>query len=139
MVTAPYLSSEQIERDAEALLHEYAVAQRTVVTAPIPIEAIAEKHLKLGLEFDDVHRRLGVPRHGLWLSPDILGCIFCDTGRIVIDESLDPEEHPSNEGCFRFTLAHEAGGHYRLHRHLVVGPGIPPAICRSNRRSDRVE
>jgi hypothetical protein len=139
MVTVPYLSAEYIERDAQALLDEYASAQRTVVAAPIPIEAIAEKHLKLGLEFDDLHRRLGVPRHGLGLFPDIVGCLFCDTGRIVIDESLDPDENPSSEGWFRSVLAHEAGGHWRLHRNLSNGFAFPPTLCRSNRRSDRVE
>jgi hypothetical protein len=30
--------------------------------APIPIEDIIEKHLKLRVEFDDLHGLLGVPR-----------------------------------------------------------------------------
>ena len=38
----------------------------------------------------------------------------------MIDESLDPEENPSKEGRYRFTLAHEGGGHWRLHRHLFA-------------------
>jgi hypothetical protein len=62
----PYLSEEQIERDAAALLNEYAQARGIRITPPIPIEDIVEKHLKLGVEFDDMHRLFGVPRdpHG---------------------------------------------------------------------------
>ena len=90
------------------------------IEPPIPIEDIVEKHLKLGIEFDDMHRLFGVPRSGFGLDPDILGAIFFDERRIVIDESLDPEENPSKEGRYRFTLAHEGGGHWRLHRHLFA-------------------
>ena len=32
--------------------------------APVPIEEIVEKHLKLRVEFDDLHRLLGVPMAG---------------------------------------------------------------------------
>ena len=38
----------------------------------------------------------------------------------MIDESLDPEENPAKEGRYRFTLAHEGGGHWRLHRRLFA-------------------
>ena len=56
---------EQIERDAAALLAEYAQARGVVRSAPpIPIEDIVEKHLKLGIEFDDMHQLFGVPRLG---------------------------------------------------------------------------
>jgi hypothetical protein len=60
----------------------------------------------------------------------------------VIDESLDPEENPAKEGRYRFTLAHEGGGHWRLHRHLFAkdpmqaplfgGPAAPSVVCRSS-------
>jgi hypothetical protein len=111
----PYLQEEQIERDAAALLAEYAQARSVVIAPPIPIEDIVEKHLKLGIEFDDMHRLFKHPRSGLGLDPDILGAIWFDGRRIVIDESLDPEENPSKGGRYRFTLAHEGGGHWRLH------------------------
>ena len=103
----PYLSEEAIESDAAALLAEYAQARGAALKPPIPIEDIVEKHLKLGVEFDDTHRLFGVPRSGLGLEPDILGAMFFDDARIVIDESLDPEENPAKEGRYRFTLAHE--------------------------------
>ena len=79
-----------------------------------------------------MHRLFGVPRSGLGLDPDILGAIFFDERRIVIDESLDPEENPSKEGRYRFTLAHEGGGHWRLHRRPVrQGPGAGLACSTS--------
>ena len=120
-----------------------------MIAPPIPIEDIVEKHLKLGIEFDDMHRLFGVPRSGLGLDPDILGAIFFDERRIVIDESLDPEENPSKEGRYRFTLAHEGGGHWRLHRHLFAKdpaqvslfdePAAPSVVCRSSQAKEPVE
>lgn len=143
----PYLTDEAIERDAMALLAEYEQARGFTIEPPIPIEDIIEKHLKLGIEFDDMHRLLGVRRSGL--DPDILGAMYFDHARIVIDESLDPEENPAKEGRYRFTLAHEGGGHWRLHRHLFIkdpaqgalfdGPATPSIICRSSQAKKREE
>jgi hypothetical protein len=100
-------------------LAEYALARGVAISPPIPIEDIVEKHLKLGIEFDDTHKLFGVPRDPE-RDADILGAMFFDEARIVIDESLDPEERPGIEGRYRFTLAHEGGGHWRLHRHLFA-------------------
>src|SRR5215472_11164800 len=115
----PYITDETIERDVEALLAQFAHARGVAIRAPIPIEDIVEKHLKLHVEFDELHRLLGVPRSGFGLDPDIFGAIWLESGRIVIDESLDPEEWPQREGRYRFTLAHEGGGHWQLHRRLL--------------------
>ena len=145
----PYLYEEQIERDAMALLADYAQARNVVIAPPILIEDIVEKHLKLGIEFDDMHRLLRVPRSCLGLDPDILGVIWFDDRRIVIDESLDPVENPSKEGRYRFTLAHEGGGHWQLHRHLFAKdpaqvslfnePAPPSVVCRSSQAKEPVE
>jgi hypothetical protein len=147
----PYLAEEAIEADAESLLVEFAHARDVVIEAPIPIEDIIEKHLKLGVEFDDTHRLFGIPHSGLGLGegPDILGAIFFDEKRIVIDESLDPEDNPAKEGRYRFTLAHEGGGHWRLHRRLFANDAAqaslfqeqvaPSVICRSNQTKEPVE
>ena len=145
----PYLSDETIERDAAALLSEYGQKIGAAIVPPVPIEDIIEKHLKLGIEFDDTHRLFGVPRSGLGMEPDILGAMFFDEARIVIDTSLDPEENPAKEGRYRFTLAHEGGGHWRLHRRLFAkdlaqaalfsGPATPAVICRSSQAKERVE
>ena len=87
----PYMPDDAVERDAEALLAQYAHARGVEMRAPIPIEDIVEKHLKLRVEFDDLHRLRG----GLGLDPDIFGAIWLDSGSVVIDESLDPEERRS--------------------------------------------
>ena len=131
----PYLANEMIESDAELLLAEYAHARGIVIAPPIPIEDIVEKHLKLGIEFDDTHRLFGVPRSGL--DPDILGAIFFDEARIVIDESLDPEENPAKEGRYFYTVAHEGGGHWRLHRHLFAKNPAQAALFRRTSGSVR--
>jgi Zn-dependent peptidase ImmA (M78 family) len=142
----PYLSDEAIERDAAALLAEYAHARGTVIAPPIPIEDIVEKHLKLSVDFDDLHKVLGVPQSGT--EPDIFGAIWFDRREIFIDQSLDPEDYPTKEGRYRFTLAHEGGGHWRLHRHLfakdpmqaaLLGGSAASVVCRSSQAKERVE
>ena len=146
----PYIAAESIERNAEALLAQYAHAKGVELRAPIPIEDIVEKHLKLGIEFDDMHRLLNHPRSDVFgFEPDILGAMYIDERRIVIDESLDPEKNPSMEGRYRFTLAHEGGGHWRLHRHLFAKdparvsllnePVLPSVVCRSVRAKESSE
>ncbi len=144
-----YVPDEAIEKDAQALLAEYAHARGVTIEAPIPIDDIVEKHLKIGIEFDDMHRRFGVPRSGIGFDPDILGAIYFDQKRIVIDESLDPDAYPAKEGRYRFTLAHEGGGHWRLHRHLfgkdpaqtsLLDPNAPPSVvCRTSQAKARIE
>jgi len=113
----PYIADEAIERDSVSLIKEFERVRGVAIEPPIPIEDILEKHLKLRIEFDDLHARHNVPRpeHG---QTDILGAIYGD-GSIFIDESLDPEEKPENEGRYRFTLAHEAG-HFRYHQDLLA-------------------
>src|SRR3712207_4424629 len=138
----PYIPEGVIDRAAEALLGDSAHARGIGWPPPIPIEEIVEKHLKLRVEFDDLHEVLGVPRSRAELDPDIFGAIWLETGNIVIDKSLDPEEWPGREGRYRFTLAHEGGGHWRLHRPLVpstkgqrsllIDSARPTVICRTS-------
>jgi Zn-dependent peptidase ImmA (M78 family) len=143
----PYITDETIERDAEALLGQFAHARGVEIRPPIPIEDIVEKHLKLHVEFDDLHRLLEIPHGGLGTEPDIFGAIWLETGEIIIDESLDPEVRPAIEGRYRFTLGHE-GGHWRLHRPLVANgcqgslfgdTQQPTVVCRSSQSKERVE
>lgn len=143
----PYLKEDDIEQDAASLLADFAKARGVAIVPPVPIEDILEKHLKLGIEFDDTHSLFGIPRAGK--DPDILGAMYFDEERIVIDESLDPEEHPAMEGRYRFTLAHEGGGHWRLHRRYFNGnpgqaglfgdPVQPSVVCRSSQAKEPVE
>ena len=136
-----YVSDETIEKDAQALVAEYADARTLVIEPPIAIDDIIEKHLKIGIEFDDTHRLFGVPRSDIGFDPDILGAIFFEQKRIVIDESLDPAANPAKKGRYRYTAAHEVG-HWRLHRGLfgsdpaqtsLIDPNPPPSvICRTS-------
>ena len=145
----PFLEEEQIECDAEALLAEFERARGVQVDPPVPIEDIVEKHLKLRVEFDDMHQMLGVPRSAPGRESDILGAILFNERRIVIDESLDPEQYPTKEGRYRFTLAHEGGGHWRLHRNLFISDPAqvslfdeqaqPAIVCRSSSAKEPIE
>lgn len=146
-IRVKYLPEETIEKDAEALLEEFSLARGITVEPPIPIEDIVEKHLKLRIEFDDLHQVLRIPLEGQ--ESDILGAIWVDRQEICIDQSLDPEERPNIEGRYRFTLAHEGGGHWRLHRAylesdpaqapLFDGPAQPAVVCRTSQAKERVE
>lgn len=143
-----YVSDEAIEKDAQALLADYARERGMPIEPPIPIDDIIEKHLKIGIEFDDTHRLFGLPRSGIGFDPDILGAIFFDQKRIVIDESLDPDANPVKEGRYRYTTAHEVG-HWRLHRELfgkdpaqtsLLEPNAAPSvICRTSQAKERIE
>src|SRR5215212_6764151 len=104
-IDVPYLDEEVIEDDAERLLAEFAQSRGVTLKPPIPIEDIVEKHLKLTVDFDDLHEVLEIPQ--VRTEPDIFGAIWMDSGEIFIHESLDPEENPAIEGRYRFTLAHE--------------------------------
>ncbi len=149
----PYLTEEYIEQDAESLLTAFAHTRGGIIKPPIPIDDIVEKHLKLCIEIDDTHRLFGIPRSGLGFNQgtDILGAIFFDEKRIVIDESLDPDQNPlpGIEGRYRFTLAHEGGGHWQLHRRLFAnvpeqmfpssGQSVPSFLCLTSQAEMRVE
>lgn len=143
-----YVPDEAIEKDAQALLANFTRARGIPIEAPIPVDDIIEKHLKLGIEFDDTHRLFDKPRSGAKSDPDILGAIFFDQKRIVIDESLDPDANPAKEGRYRYTAAHEVG-HWQLHRALfgkdpaqasLLEPNAAPSVvCRSSQAKERIE
>ena len=56
-----YMPEERIEADAEVLLASYAVARGVSLKPPIPVEEIVEKHLKLGIEFDNLRQLFKAP------------------------------------------------------------------------------
>jgi uncharacterized protein DUF955 len=148
LLRVPYIADETIERDTEALLAQYELSRNIEIRAPVPVEDVVEKFLKLHLEFDDLPRRLGVPRVLAGKEPDICGAIWLEDGEIVIDESLDPELRPAMEGRYRFTLGHE-GGHWRLHRPLIEAnirqallfqdTRQPSVVCRLSQANERLE
>jgi hypothetical protein len=60
----PYLSPSEIEKDAALLLAEFNIGRGRSLAAPVPVEEVLEAHLKLTLDFDDLHTRLGIPMVG---------------------------------------------------------------------------
>lgn len=113
IISVPFLSDSDIERAATNLLVQFRDRNGGRIKPPAPVEEILEKQLKLSLGFDDLHQRLGIPRRGE--EPDVLGALWAERREVLIDESLDPEEHPEREGRYLFTLAHEIG-HWCLHK-----------------------
>ena len=136
----PYLPDAAIEASASALLAAYARREEIQIRPPVPVESILQDHLRLHLGFDDLRTRLRVP--------DVLGALYMDSGEVVIDQTLDPDEQPSALGRFRFTLAHEIG-HWELHRTLfefqqrqddLFGkPAAPSIVCRTSQGKERIE
>jgi hypothetical protein len=99
-INVPYLSPTEIEYAAIMLLIGFGdVRNGGKIKPPVAVEKILEKHLKLTLDFDDLHERLGLPKDGD--EPEVLGALWTDTGEIFIDQSLDPDEHPEREGRYR--------------------------------------
>jgi hypothetical protein len=147
-IAVPFLSENDIERAAASLLVDFGdMRNGGSIKPPVPVEKILEKHLKLTLDFDNLHERLHIPRNGE--EPDVLGALWAESGEVFIDESLDPDEHPEQEGRYRFTLAHEIG-HWCLHKDYLTSPAQqggdlfgyskpPTVICRASQVRARIE
>ena len=145
-VKVRYLPEDEIEKEAELLLAEYADTTGEPTKLPVPVNDITTYHLALRLGFADLHEMLHIPMLGD--QPDVLGAIWVDTEAILIDRSLDPKRNPSMAGRYRFSVAHEIG-HWRLHRSYVVkdtnqgslfeGSPEPTVICRSSQAKEPIE
>jgi hypothetical protein len=98
--------AKDVERAAEALLHEYVRTRGDgALCGAIDIDFIVENVLHLDLAVIDLK--------GLLANPAVLGMTNVEDRRICVDQSL--EKIP---GRFAFTLAHEVG-HWQLHRQLL--------------------
>ncbi|OHB45938.1 MAG: hypothetical protein A2Y13_05290 [Planctomycetes bacterium GWC2_45_44] len=133
-----YLRESQIETAAFNLLVAYGQKYGEISKPPIPVDAILESHLCLNFSFDDLPK--------LFNKPDVLGATWVKKRKICIDQSLDPTEHPSAEGRFRFTVAHELG-HWILHKSQIeeVSGGLfetdtkPSIVCRTQSAKEPIE
>lgn len=145
-----FIPTDKIERQAEDLLADYSCATGIPLEPPIDVDQVAERYLRLTLEIDDLHQRLGVGRNGPNSKADIQGALMFETRTVVIDESLDPDQKPNYLGRFRFTLAHECA-HWCLHRDLfrpalqvaepfgAARPIDPSIVCMSEPVKPRIE
>ena len=139
-VQVKYLTEEEIEADANALLAEYSQARVMALMPPVPVDDILETQLGLSLDFDDIQTVLGVP--------DVLGAMWVDRREVFIDQSLDPDRFPEVEGRFHFSVAHEIG-HWRKHRHyfktdngqrsLSESSNRRSVVCRTSQAKERIE
>ena len=75
------------------------------VTAPIPVESIAEHYLGYDRDF----------RRGAVCRSDHLGGIIFSENLIQVNATVE-----ANEGRYNFTIAHEIG-HHVLHREIYLG------------------
>src|SRR5262245_4661608 len=120
-IAVPYISEQEIELSDRRLLQEVRLGDCRHFTGIVPVESSLEHHLKCSLDFNDLHKRLGVAMTGG--DPEVLGAVWVGTREVFIDQSLDPDENPGMEGRFRFTVAHEIG-HWWLHRgYIQDAPG----------------
>jgi hypothetical protein len=127
-----YMPKKRIARRAQELIDAFAGDREGDRKAPINVELIAERHLGLGLEIEDLSARLGVT--------GVLGAVWFDEGIVRIDEGVE------HDGRYAFTLAHELG-HWVLHRPLWESKQIevplfsldgaeptPAVVCRSDKK-----
>lgn len=110
----PFLHEKQIEDEANVLIAEYGEHYEPIVSPPVPVDEMAEIHLRVTLEYRDMK--------SLFPFADVHGAIWFSEAKIGIDQILDPQTNPSRLGRYHFTLAHEVG-HWRLHRqHYLKNP-----------------
>ena len=131
----PYMPEPRIERAAADVLAAWSREHGWTPAPPVPVEEVIESQLGLLVEHDDLRSRLGLD--------DVLGAIWFEDKLVVVEQQLDPEDHPHRLGRYRWTLSHEAG-HWILHRgHFLRDPaqtalfgdrGAPAFICRSTRK-----
>ena len=98
-------------------------------------------HLKVGLDFDDLPKLLGV-------EADVFGATWIDRQQVIIDQSLDPTVHPERIGRYNFTVGHETG-HWQLHRPYLLKnadqqalfelKGGPAVVCRASQAREPIE
>ena len=72
-----YLSEQEIEMRVQHLLNDYVRETGSNFAFPSPVEEIAENHLGLIIEFDDLHRRFDIPRDASGGS-QVLGALQAD-------------------------------------------------------------
>lgn len=137
----PFLHKNQIEREADLLLAEYAEIIEPITKPPIPIEEMVGSVVKLRHRFLDLN--------ALFPFADVHGAIWFEEAIIGIDSSLNPDSFPKRRGRYHFTVAHEIG-HWRLHReHYMRNPAQrllfddgspqPDVVCRTNESKKSVE
>ena len=126
-VEFPELSDDHIEASARQLLSDFLEFSGSSVSAPIPVESVAEHFLGYEIEISD---------EGLFTDPDYLGGIIFASNVIQVNASVE-----SNEGRYNFTIAHEIG-HHVLHRQIYLEASADNAsniLCRDTNDKPLIE
>jgi Zn-dependent peptidase ImmA (M78 family) len=139
--SVPFLKRDYIESEAEGLLASYGKKYGRITKPPIPADEILNTFLRVTLDFDDLPKLLGV-------GTDVFGATWIERGQVIIDQNLDPTNHPERIGRYNFTIGHETG-HWQLHRpYLLKNPDQeslfereqrPTVICRTSEAKDPIE
>ncbi len=98
------------------LLFEFQGRFGFIRRPPVPVDEILEHLLKFILDFDDLSASGLENAHG---------ATYVSEKRVVIDERLDPAEHPEMEGRYSFTVAHEIGHIWLRHPPVHVAQLLP--------------
>jgi hypothetical protein len=131
-----FLKLTEIELAVSELLRKFSKSAGREVVAPIPVEDILEKHLKVRLEITDLVKLLG--------TSDVLGAAWFDQGVVRVDERVVDQE-----GRYCFTIGHELG-HWVLHRPQLEAERVAPTffkaaeppptvVCRSSEKKAPAE
>ncbi len=121
------LTAGRIEKRAALLLFEYEARFGSIRRPPVPVDDIVENLLKFHLEFDDLRR---------YNLEHVHAATDLDARRMIIDERLEPVEHPAMEGRCNFTIAHEVGHiwlrHPAVHRIQFPSDNDDPKLVSSH-------
>ena len=135
MLKVPWVDREILETEAKIVLSDYSQKIRKITEPPVPVENIIEAYFGLRLEIDDLN--------GGNFKRDVLGCLYVEDEKVVVDRELE-----NQEGRYNFTCAHEVG-HWVLHRDLYLQNKTqiplfenikePSIICRESQHEENIE
>jgi hypothetical protein len=112
-----FLEPEEIESAVAEVLRNFSKATGREIAAPVPVEDILEKQMKVTLEIADLVSLLGMS--------DVLGAAWFDEGVVRVDKRILDQE-----GRYCFTIGHELG-HWVLHRPQLEAEKIAPTLFRA--------
>ena len=118
---------EEIEEAADEFSNIYFAATGRNLTAPIPVEDMAEHYLGYSIDLRD---------DGLFSDPEFLGGIDFDKNEIYVNVAIE-----NHDGRYAFTVAHEIG-HHVLHKEVYLkidGADEKQILCRDTGDKPHIE
>ena len=118
---------EEIEEAAGEFSNIYFTATGCNLTAPIPVEDMAEHYLGYSIDLRN---------DGLFSDPEFLGGIDFDKNEIYVNVAIE-----NHDGRYAFTVAHEIG-HHVLHKEVYLkidGADENQILCRDTGDKPHIE